>query len=104
MPRALAAIIALAAGCQEPAAPTCAELGCGVAASGDPTTWTPCLDGACWCIEPPRGYAAPPPAVACTRVPCSSRAPRCARGQRDEHAAYYDPYPALGDACFCVPD
>lgn len=100
-----AVVIAMVVGCgTEPALPTCAELGCGVAASGDPVEWSPCKDDTCWCSLPPHGYTTAPAPVACSRVPCSAVAPLCPSGRHDQHAAYYDPYPVLGDVCFCVPD
>jgi len=76
--------------------PTCAELGCKWAASGDPDRWTPCKDGTCFCDQPV-------PASACSRVPCGD-GDACAAGSHAEFASYYITYPKLERVCFCDPD
>src|ERR1043166_8405708 len=98
----LAAAILLAGACgDDPALPTCAEIGCGVAASGSSEEWKPCTDDVCWCSDP----ASRDPtdlSMECTRIPCSATGDLCPTGAHAEYAEYYDPYPVLGRVCYCA--
>jgi len=93
----LVLLVAIGAGCAASSPlPTCAELGCRWAASGEADRWAPCADSTCFCDQPE-------PATACSRVPCGD-GDACASGSHVEFAAYYITYPHLEHVCFCDPD
>lgn len=82
--------------------PTCAELGCAIAASGEPDDWTPCTSSECWCSVP-TGLYGPIEWLACSRVPCASVEPLCPTARHAEYGEYFiDGVP--GRTCFCSPD
>ncbi len=101
-------VVVVVSGCGvDTAEPTCASLGCPVAASGSPElhVWTPCDDAMCWCSDVRRPTAPP---RACTRIPCATDAPLCAAGSHAEYGEYSVSIPGgepvAGATCFCSPD
>lgn len=104
------AVVCVLAGCGADTAPTptCASLGCPIAASGSPDrgAWEPCDDGVCWCSDL---RAVDAPMRECTRIPCATEGALCEVGSHAEYGEYYISAPdvdepTFGAVCFCSPE